>query len=161
MAFLSNSLQQQFDFLADTNPLGIATDLTTNAFVKTTSDLIVPANEGPQYWIFVIQVTFATAPGAATNPIELHLRPMNVVGTNDPVAPGGGTTAFTGHKVGDFQLADLNTAQYSKPLIIDFAKLQSAPQQTFEVYVNNTNTPTSTAANSELWAAPKTWGPKP
>lgn len=156
MAFPSNSLIQVFD----TTPaaLGITTDLTTNAYVKTTND--ITNTENVQYWTFVLQGTFAAAPGAATNPIELHLRAMNVVGTNDPVQPGGGTTAFTAHKAGDILMADTNTAQYSKPLIVDLRPFQNVTGQVFEVYLVNTNTPTIANATADLHAAPSSWGRK-
>ena len=159
MAFPTNSLIQLFDTIPAA--AGITTNLTTNAFVKTTQDLVVPANEGPQYWSFVLQGTFASEPGAATNPVELHIRPMNIVGSNDPIAPGGGTTAFTGHKVGDLLMADVATAQYSKPLVVDFALLQTVVSQTFELYVMNPNTPSIASGTADLYFAPKTWGGKP
>ena len=165
MPFLSNSLQLQYDFLFGQTGyvFSIAADLSADAYRVMTPTLDVPANEGPQYWWFGMQGTYASAPGAAQNNVGLHLQAMDAYGSgNHAPQPGGGVTAYDGSKAGDFVFTDVNTAQYAKPLRVDMSQWQNRPNQSFTLYLlNPTGAPTMAFGTVTVWASPMTWGPKP
>ena len=97
---------------------------------------------------FVLVVTFGTAPTEGST-IDLLVRPMDVQGTNDTVAP---QATYQPHRIGTFVVDNVTAAQYLFCSGFDLPK-------TGELYLYNNATGQSTSANASLYMTPRTLMP--
>ena len=97
---------------------------------------------------FVRVVTFGTAPTEGST-IDLLVRPMDVQGTNDTVAP---QATYQPHRIGTFVVDNVTAVQYLFCSGFDLPK-------TGELYLYNNATGQSTSANASLYMTPRTLMP--
>lgn len=97
---------------------------------------------------FVLKVAFGTAPTRAMT-LELFVRPLNVVGTNDTVVP---TASYQPHRVCSFVVENTTSTQYLYAVGYDLPKEG-------EFYLLNNGTGQTTSANAELYMTPRSYAP--
>ncbi len=97
---------------------------------------------------FVLVVTFGTAPTEGAT-IDLLVRPMDVQGTSDTVAP---QATYQPHRVGSFVVDNVTTAQ------VLFCSGYDLPKAG-ELYLYNNATNQATAADASLYMTPRTLAP--
>lgn len=132
--------------------LGTSSAAVANDAFSIAGDLSTWTNDddAPQASVTVL-ANFSVAPTASTA-LNLYLRPLNVVSTNDGDVPDAN---FQHIYVGSFPLNDVTTAQY---ITIDIFLPNTKTSQEYEFYVENKSGQSLPAA-WDMYVTPRTIAP--
>lgn len=155
MSIGTNDLIDKFgtqDRVDDTSTSSIA----ANAFSVAADVSTWTNDDDAPNAVFSLKCQWATVTSVANKAINIYARPLNVQGTNDPIAPGVNRQA---QLIGRFIVYAASTGTdywFESDGICDLPNFQSS--QDYEFYLENL-TGQTISANWELYITPKSVGP--
>ncbi len=146
------STDAAIEFFGTQSDLDSTSAAVSDAAFSIATDLITFTNsdDAPEA-MAILLVNYSVSPDVNSS-INLYLRPLNIVSTNDAEVPDAN---FQHVYVGRFPVNDVTTAQYI-PIEIKLPNIVTA--QEYEVYIEN-QTGQSMPTGWIIYITPKTIGP--
>lgn len=155
MTIGTNDLVEKFGTLTSVDDG--STSSIANAAFSVAADISAWTNsDDVRECAFVLKAQWATITSVANRLVNIYARPINIQGTNDPVAPG--TNRFS-NCIGSFIVyaASTGTDYFFESSRCLLPNMKSG--QEYEFYIEN-QTAQTISANWALWIMPLTSGPK-
>jgi len=146
------STDAAIEFFGTQDTLGTSSAAVADAAFSIAGDLSTWTNDDDAITANVVLLAnYSVAPDANSS-INLYLRPLNIVSTNDQEIPDAN---FQHSYAGSFPVNDVTTAQY---ISINISLPNTVTSQQYELYVENV-TGQSLPAGWDLSVTPKAIGP--
>ncbi len=140
------------EFFGTPDTLGTSSSAVADAAFSVAGDLSTWTNDDDAITANVVLLAnYSVAPDASSS-INLYVRPLNIVSTNDQEIPDAN---FQHSYVGSFPVNDVTTAQY---ISINISLPNTVTSQQYEFYVENV-TGQSLPAGWDIYVVPKAIGP--
>jgi hypothetical protein len=154
MAFATNDLIAKFGTLTSIDD-GSTSSIASAAFSVAADISAWTSPDDVPYARFILMCQFATVTSVANKPAIIHARPINIDGTDDPVAPSASRLM----SIGQFNVyaAAVTTNYYFESSLCELPLLKSG--QEIEFYLENL-TGQTISAGWTLKMMPLSYGPK-